>query len=157
MLNPGGNVSTVFQKSAATRMNNNVVNGARATMPLNQMAQQSLRMAHNKKNPNPPVGPTANNPLQGLEPSSPVQVPTGGPRLSEELGQDFDPSVFYENQLKQIIDDVKTEQFIQSPRVKDAMESVRFKNLMNQGKPNYQPDSRSLFRQVAAKIGMSDA
>lgn len=165
MINPGGSVGVTFNRSAATRMNNNLVNGARATLPGpgNQAAQQSLRNQYSKKNPGAPVGPNVNQPVKQMQApmqasmQQPMELPTGGPQAPPEMGNGMeaadallDPMA----QMEQLIEEVKQKQFEESPRVKDAMEAIRFKNLMNAENPRYQPDSRSLFEQVVARIGM---
>lgn len=152
MINPGGSVT----KSAATRLNNSQVSAAQATMPFNAAAQQSLRNTYSKQNKSgPPVGPKPNpSTLPGLEPQQQVQVPTGGPQGPESMAEGFDPAVFAEQQLDQIVGEIRTQQFTESPRVKDAMESIRFRNLMNADNPRYIKDPRPLFEQVVSKIGM---
>ena len=155
MINPGGSPSVKFSKSAATRMNNNQTNAQRATMPLNQAAQNSFRNQYSGGNASgPPVGPTsATSTLQGLEPSQQqIQLPTGGPQLPEPMREGFDPAVFMENKLNEIVGNVRTQHFVESPEVKDAMTNIRIKNFMNSSNPNYSPDSRPLFELVIARI-----
>lgn len=157
MINPGGTPGTAFNKSAATRFNNGQINAARATMPHNAAAQASLRNQYSKKNSTgePPVGTRPNpNPLQGLEPQTPVQVPTGGPSSMGVQDTEFDPAVFMEEAVSTMVGQIRQEQLMESPRVKDAMTAIRFKNIMNSENPNYNPDPRSLFEQVVSRIGL---
>lgn len=153
MLNPGGQPSIPFTKSAMTRANNNQRKASRATMVGNPAAQQSIRHQTSKVT-GPKQGavqPTAPNLMQ------PSPLPTGGPALPVEAAQQFDPAVFMENQINDFVGKVKLNNFIESPRVKDAMESIRFKNIMNADNPTYRKSPKSLFSQVVDKIGMRDA
>lgn len=152
MIQPGGTPGTAFTKSATTRFNNTQRNAARATMPHNLAAQQSLKNSLSKKNTSgqPPVGTAP-------APSSPAmpQVPTGG--ATEFSDPDFDPAAFApspEGVLDELVGSIRTEQFMESPRVKDAVEAVRFKNIMNANNPRYRPDNRNLFQQVVSRMGM---
>lgn len=156
MINPGGNPSVLFNKSAATRMNNTQVNAARMTMPFNQAAQQSLRNQYSKKNPGqPPVGNANSNQQVQLpnQPNQQVSMPTGGPQAPAQAAENFDPAVFAEEALNTLVGDIRFKQFLESPRVKDAMEAIRFKNQMNQDNPRYIPDTRPVFDQVIDRIG----
>lgn len=155
MLNPGGSPGTTFNKSATTRFNNSQITAARGQMVGNRMAQQALRNQYSKKNPGAPVG--GNQSSQAVLPQQPVgnvQLPTGGPQMSEQAAQDFDPSVFADELINNLVGEIRTEQFLESPRVKDAMTSIRLKNIMNSDNPRYRKDPRPLFQQVVSKIGM---
>lgn len=164
MINGNG----LFTKSAMTRANNNEVQARQATMPHNQMAQRALRKQFSKKNKggDPPVGQQRNNILEQVPSVQPVRnpVPTGGPQGASPpvrgsqspdfSGEGFDPAVFAQQSLDAIVGDIRTEQFMESPRVKDAMTSLRFKNIMNSNNSSHIPDSRNLFQQVVDRIGM---
>jgi hypothetical protein len=158
MINPGGSPGTSFNKSATTRFNNNQINAARALMPFNKAAQDSLRNQTSSANPSgPPVGTQNNDPAQllsGLEPPAqgPVGVPTGGPQLPVEQTQEFDPEVFRENMLDELVGTIRTQKFLNSPRVKDAVASVRLKNFFNHNNPERIPDNRNLITQVLSRL-----
>lgn len=154
MINPGGNSSVVHAKSAVTRMNNNLVNAARASMPLNAAAQASLRHQSSSANPSgPPVGNhSQGDPLQGLQPMAPVELPTGGPQMAPD--PEFDPEVFKQNVIDNVVGQVRTQQFLNSPQVKDAVTTTRLKNVFNSGNPRRSPDSRNLFEQVMSRMGV---
>lgn len=156
MINPGGNPSVLFNKSATTRMNNNQVSAARATMPFNQAAQQSLRNQYSKKNLGQPSVGSSNQQVQlPNQPNPQVSMPTGGPQAPMQAAENFDPGVFAEEALDTLVGDIRTKQFLESPRVKDAMEAIRFKNMMNRDNSRYIPDSRPIFEQVIDRIGFN--
>lgn len=162
MITPGGSPGTAFTKSATTRFNNNQIKAAQGAMPFNGAAQASLRKQTSASNPSSaPVAPTQ-NPNELLAPGGAmgppqVNLPTGGAGLPPEAGQDFDPAVFQEQKINEIIGTIRAEEFINSPRVKDAASSVRLKNFLNNTNPNRRPDSRNLFQQVLGRIGGNDA
>lgn len=158
MITPGGSVGTAFTKSATTRFNNNQVNAAKGAMPFNQAAQQSLRKQTSGSNPSgAPVAPTFDvKQLQGGgAPQAPQQavLPTGGAGLPPDAAEGFDPAVFQEQQLNEIVGSIRTQEFFNSPRVKDAASSVRLKNFFNNTNPERKPDPRNLLQQVLGRIG----
>lgn len=158
MITPGGSVGTAFTKSATTRFNNNQVKAARGTMPFNAAAQASLRKQSSGSNPSgAPVAPTFNpNDLQasgGPQGPQPVNLPTGGAGLPPEAAQDFDPAVFQEQQVNELLGNIRAQEFMNSPRVKDAASSVRLKNFLNNTNTERKPDSRNLLQQVMGRIG----
>lgn len=161
MINPGGSPGTAFTKSATTRFNNNQVSAAQGSMPLNALAQQSLRKQTSQSKPNGAPLSLTQNPnelLGGLGPMSPQpsQLPTGGPGLAPDAAQGFDPAVFQESLLDNLVGTIRTQEFINSPRVKDAAQSVRLKNFFNNTNPNKTPDSRNLLQQVLDRTGMNN-
>ena len=144
--------SASFNQSAATRFANTRVDAKRHTMLMNPAAQQSLRKqvgSSNISTHRPPVGLH----LQPEVDSSQVEVPTGGPQAPAYMAEGFDPKVFAEEALDTLVGQIRMEKFMESPRVKDAMESIRLTNIMNADNPNYVRDPRSLFEQVVTKIG----
>lgn len=150
MINPGGSPGTSFSKSAQTRFNNNQINGQRATMPFNLAAQQSLRNMKSGGTPGgPPVGPEFQ-----VQPAGNMQVqnqPVGnqiGPAPVEA-----DPTTIQENFISQLISNIKREQFINSPQVKDAMTSIRLRNIFNATNPDAAPDNRDLLTRIKGRIG----
>lgn len=151
MINPGGSPGTSFTKSAQTRFNNGQINGARATMPLNAAAQQSVRnMKSGTRKSTPPVGsPT---------PSAANMLPTGGqaPAPVGNVNPQPQPQINPEDIAKGVVDDVvsavRREQFINSPQVKDAMTSIRLRNIFNATNPDAAPDTRGLMGRVSARI-----
>lgn len=155
MINPGGTPGTSFAKSAQTRFNNNQINGARATMPFNAAAQASLRdTSSTGKAGGPPVGSSAdpaqllmpqvqNQPVQGQAPQVPLAPQT------QPVGQVTETQNLADNLVKQ----VRQEQFINSPQVKDAMTSIRLRSLFNASNPNAMPDNRDLMTRIKARIG----
>ena len=158
MITPGGSVGTAFTKSATTRFNNNQVKAAQGTMPHNAAAQASLRKQSSGSNPRGnPVSPTQ-NPNDLLAPGGPMgpqqaNLPTGGAGLPPEAGEGFDPAVFQEQQINELVGSIRAQEFINSPRVKDAASSVRLKNFLNNTNPDRKPDSRNLLQQVLGRIG----
>ena len=158
MINPGGSPGTAFTKSATTRFNNSQVKAAQASMPFNQAAQQSLRKQTGGSNPSgPAVAPTynPNDLLGGGAPQAPqpVNLPTGGAGLPPAAAEGFDPAVFQEQQANEILGSIRAQEFMNSPRVKDAASSVRLKNFLNNTNPDRRPDSRNLLQQVLSRIG----
>ena len=157
MINPGGSPGTAFSKSATTRFNNSQIKAQQASMPHNAAAQQALRKQYSGSTPGgPPVGPTA-NPNELVSSMVPqgggeAEIPTGGPQMP--LDEGFDPAVFKENMLDELVGNVRTQQFINSPRVKDAVTSVRLKNFLNSTNPDRVPDSRNLLSQVLSRMKM---
>lgn len=158
MILPGGTPGTAFTKSATTRFNNGQINAQRLAMPHNAAAQASLRKQTSKSTPNgAPVTPAPPNANELLAPGGPmgpeqVQMPTGGPGMAPEAGQDFDPAVFQEELANTVVGTIRTQKFINSPRVKDAAASVRLKNFFNNTNPNAISDKRTLFEQVLDRI-----
>lgn len=150
MINPGGSPGTSFSKSAQTRFNNNQINGQRATMPFNQAAQQSLRNMKSGGNPGgPPVGPQVQvQPAGNMQvQNQPVGNPVGNPQPYE------DPATIQENIVSELISNIKREQFINSPQVKDAMTSIRLRNIFNATNPDAAPDNRDLLTRIKGRIG----
>lgn len=160
MINPGGSPGVAFSKSATTRFNNNQIEAQQRAMPFNQAAQQSLRKQSSASNPSgPPASvPRNSNELQGvgglLGPQQ-APLPTGGPVMAPEAAQGFDPAVFQEQALDELVGSIRTQEFINSPRVKDAATSVRLKNFFNNSNPDRRPDSRTLLEQVLNRIGVA--
>ena len=159
MITPGGSVGTAFTKSATTRFNNSQVKAAQASMPLNPAAQASLRKQTSGSNPSGPAVTVTQDPNAFLPPAMrpPAQqanLPTGGAGLPPEAAQGFDPAVFQEQMLDQIVGSVRAQDFINSPRVKDAASSVRLKNFLNNTNTERKPDSRNLLQQVLGRIGV---
>lgn len=161
MITPGGSPGTAFTKSATTRFNNNQIKAAQGTMPFNEVAQRSLRKQTSRSNPSGnPVSPTQ-NPNELLSPGGPmgpeqVNLPTGGTGLPQEAAEGFDPAVFQEQMLDQVVGTIRAQEFINSPRVKDAASSVRLKNFFNNTNPSRKPDSRNLLQQVLGRIGANE-
>lgn len=146
MINPGGSPGTSFSKSAQTRFNNNQINGQRATMPFNMAAQQALRnMKSGAKAGGPPVAPVVDQ-TQNI-PNQQVQQPVGQVPL-----QQTDPAITQENIVNELISNIRREQFINSPQVKDAMTSIRLRNIFNATNPDAAPDTRDLMSRIQARI-----
>lgn len=157
MINPGGTPGTSFSKSATTRFNNSQLNGARAAMPFNVAAQQSLRNQSSGATPSgPPVGPKQ-NPNDLIMPfapeGAPAPLPTGGPALPVEQPK-YNPLEFRDKTIDKILEEFRQEKFINSPRVKDAATSVRLKNFFNNSNPDRMPDSRNMLDRVLARMGL---
>lgn len=149
MINPGGSPGTSFSKSATTRFNNSQINAARATMPFNKAAQQALRSQSSSAKPGgPPVGQVLNT---IAPPVAEVDLPTGGPQLPEPV-ESFDPAVFQEEKINEVVGTIRTQQFLNSPRVKDAATSVRLKNYFNSTNQSRVPDPRNLLEQVISRL-----
>lgn len=147
MINPGGSPGTSFSKSAQTRFNNNQINGQRATMPFNMAAQQALRnMKSGAKPGGPPVAPVADP--NGNVPSQVQQQPVG--QMQTPMQQD--PAMIQENIVNELISNIRREQFINSPQVKDAMTSIRLRNIFNATNPDATPDNRDLVSRIQARI-----
>lgn len=159
MINPGSTPGTAFSQSAQTRFNNTQINAARASMPFNMAAQQSLRNQTSSSNPSgPPVG--SGSPVGSMQsPSSlelpmmePAELPTGGPQMPVEAAQDFDPSVFIEQTLDNVVGQVTADRFFQSPQVKDALTRIKLKNMLNVDNPNATPDPRTTWQRVMQQV-----
>lgn len=158
MITPGGSPGTAFTKSATTRFNNSQIQAAKGTMPHNPAAQASLRKQSSGSNPSGvPVSPTFDpKVLQGggaPQAPQPVNLPTGGAGLPPDAAEGFDPAVFQEQKLNELVGSIRTQEFMNSPRVKDAASSVRLKNFMNNTNPMRKPDTRNLLQQVLSRIG----
>lgn len=152
MIEPGGASSVLHAPAAVTRMNNNLVNAARLSMPFNAAAQASLRNQTSSSHPSgPPVGPTGNVSAIQPQPVGQVALPTGGPVGPPQ--PDFDPEVFKENLLDTVVGEVRTQNFMNSARVKDAATSVRLKNVFNATNDQKMPDDRNLLEQVINRMG----
>lgn len=157
MINPGSTVGTAFNKSAMTRFNNTKAQAAQMAMPHNQAAQAAIRKTYSKSTPG---GPPAGNPdpgqlLQGLEPQQPVALPTGGPQMPLDQSAGFDPEVFKQDVLNEVVGQVRQQQFLESPQVKDAATSVRLKNWFNGGDPARVEDPRNLLQQVISRARLA--
>lgn len=149
MINPGSTPGTSFSKSAQTRFNNNQINAARAAMPFNPAAQSSLRnMSSTGKAGGPPVGRSSESVL-------PAPAPTiNGPSVPQApLIPEPQPVEAHRNLADDLVKQVRQEQFINSPQVKDAMTSIRLRNLFNASNPNAMPDNRDLMTRIKARIG----
>lgn len=155
MINPGGSPGTSFSKSAQTRFNNGQINAQRAAMPMNQAAQQSLR---NMKSGGKPSGPAISAPPDTnlLTPGSvqSQQPPVGSmpqPQLPSVTPEDA--TSIKNTILDDLVANVRRQQFINSPQVKDAMTSIRLKNIFNATNPDAMPDDRDLMGRIKARIG----
>jgi hypothetical protein len=82
-----------------------------------------------------------------------VNLPTGGTGLPPDAAEGFDPAVFQEQKLNEVVGTIRTQEFLNSPRVKDAASSVRLKNFFNNTNTERKPDSRNLLDQVLSRIG----
>lgn len=157
MINPGGTYGTAFNKSAMSRFNNTKAQAAQMAMPHNQAAQAAIRKQYSKSTPGgPPVSsPDPGQLLQGVQPQQPVALPTGGPQMPLEQSADFDPEVFKEDLLNEVVGQVRQQQFLESPQVKDAATSVRLKNWFNGGDPTRVEDPRNLLQQVISRARLA--
>lgn len=158
MINPGGTPGTSFSKSAQTRFNNNEINAARATMPFNQAAQASLRnMSSTGKAVGPPVGPKPDIssllPQVQNQPVRPSAPQVSQPLVREPASQPLDQVTETKNLADDLVKQVRQDQFINSPQVKDAMTSIRLRNLFNASNPDAMPDNRDLMTRIKARIG----
>lgn len=150
MINPGGSPGTSFSRSAMTRFNNNQIRAQQASMVGNPAAQASLRKQTSKSTP---AGQPVGNAVLP-QPQAPISVPTGGPQLPVEQTAEFDPAVFQESLLDQVVNEVRTQGFVNSPRVKDAVTTVTLKNFFNATNPQAMPDTRSLFKKILSRLNM---
>lgn len=154
MFNPQ---SSALNPGAVTRMKNAEVAAKQDTMPLNHAAQLSLKQ---QVKGNGPKGPSLRQnsnelpPLVGPQVHQPVQMPTGGPAMPPEAAQGFDPEVFKEDTVNELLGTIRTNKFINSPQVKDAASSVRFRNFMNNGNSTTAPDPRNFLQQVLDRMKM---
>lgn len=159
MINPGSTYGTMFAKSAMTRFNNTKAQAARMAMPHNQAAQAAIRKQTSKSTPGGPPAvagsPDPGQLLPGFEPQQPVALPTGGPQMPLDQSADFDPEVFKQDVLNEVVGQVRQQQFLESPQVKDAATSVRLKNWFNRGDPARVEDSRNLLQQVISRTGLA--
>lgn len=143
-------------KSAETRFQNNQIDASRRSMGPNLAAQMSLRKqtSESKSGGKPLTQQSQTQPL--IQPQSPVTLPTGGPRLPPEQTEGFSPEVFKENILNEIIGTVRTQEFIESPQVKDALTSVTVKNFFNATNPDAIPDNRSIFQKIVSRLQLGE-
>lgn len=146
----------MLDKGAVTRMNNTIIQGKKNQMkvgPGGQIAQQSL-----KKQLSPPPAPKSRPPVGNnyndvLTPS-PVNVPTGGPSPMPQQPE-FDPEVFKEDVVNNLLGTIKTHKFLDSPAAQDAKTSVELKEMFNQFNPNKKPDPRSLVDRIVHRMGLN--
>lgn len=159
MIRPGGMPGVMFGRSATTRMNNNQIEAQKRSMPHNQAAQASLRKQSSKQKAKQPgaVGKPNISGETRLPQQQPTNVPTGGPSGIPPMEQEFDPSVFVEQRINDIVGQIKMEEFANSPQTKDAMTVIKLKNFFNQRNPNYRADTRSLFDQIGTRTGANNA
>lgn len=139
-----------FTKSAMTRANNSKINARRATMVGNSAAQASLINQRSGGTPGgPPVGQTNQPaPTAPMMPNLPPvgNVPAVGPTAAPT--PTFDPEAFKRDTLSRVLGEIRTQHFLNSAPVKDAMETIRLKNAFNHANPNRVQDSRTLLEQV---------
>lgn len=153
MIRPGGMPGVTFGRSATTRMNNNQIEAQKRSMPFNKAAQGALRKQSSKKKATQQgsVGKPV-VPERQLPPPQMNNIPTGGPSaLPAE--QEFDPSVFVEQQINDVVGRIKMDEFANAPQTKDAMTVIKLKNFFNQNNPNYRADTRPLFDQIGTRTG----
>lgn len=153
MINPQAGT---FTKSAMTRANNSKINAARATMVGNPAAQASLINQRSGGTPGgPPVG--SSNPAPPAPPTAPAMPsvpPVGtvpGSTVDAAPTPTFDPEAFKRDTLSRLLGEIRTEHFLKSAPVKDAMETIRLKNAFNHANPNRVQDSRTLLEQVVTR------
>jgi hypothetical protein len=146
MITPGGSPGTSFNQGAMTRFNNGELNAQRAAMPLNLAAQMTLRNQTSASHPSGP--PVVNNPVQQLTaPQAPVASPPVMPQSPVPS-----PEAVQNNVLNQIVGSIRTQQFMNSPRVKDSQQAVRLKAFFNEGNIDAKPDTRSFFDKVVSRV-----
>lgn len=144
----------MLNKGAVTRLNNDKVKAAQMSMPHNPAAQAALREQTSEiRGPRTPVGRPEQPVIQNLAPQRGVSVPEGGPQLPPQ--PDFDPAIFKQDMEDNIIGTIRTQQFLNSPRVKDAQTSIQLKEFFNQHNPNRKPDPRDLLDRVVNRIGVN--
>lgn len=151
MIAPGGKPGVTFGRSATTRFNNNQIEAQQRSMPHNKAAQASLRrqVSGSKAPKKQAVGkkqPQQNNPPVGN-----VNIPTGGPQMPAP--EQFDPRVFVEQEINDIVGQMKFDEFANSPQTKDAMTAIKLKNFFNRNNPEYRPDIRPLIDQIGTRTG----
>lgn len=149
MMRPGFLPGAPKNKSAETRMENTKIDAKRMNLPGNLGAQQALRNQTSQVH----ASPVGRLELPKPQHHVPVELPTQGPAMPEPE-QEFNPEVFKEDMVNHMIGQIRTEKFIQSPRVKDAMTSIQIKEFLNQANPNRPKDTRSLLDQVIDRMGM---
>jgi hypothetical protein len=147
-----------LDKGAVTRLENDKTRAAQMSMPHNKAAQAALRKQTREVNgPRNPVGSGPQSAqgsiVQNLAPQRQVPVPEGGPQLPPD--PEFDPAIFKEDMEDNIVGQIRTQQFLSSPRVKDAQTSIQLKEFFNQHNPNRKPDPRDLMDRVVSRIGVS--
>lgn len=149
----------MLDKGAVTRMNNTITQGKKNQMkvgPGGNIAQQTLKKQLSPQpvaNSQPPVG---NNYKDVITPS-PVNIPTGGPSPQAQMPNqpEFDPEVFKEDVVNNLLGTIKTHQFLNSAAAKDAKTSVELKEIFNQFNPNKKPDPRSMVDRVVNRMGIN--
>lgn len=148
----------MLNKGAVTRINNDGVR-ARArgasNAPGGQAASRALasdiKRAPVKKAASP-VGNQTNQYPEVLS-APPVAIPTGGPSPMPQ--QEFDPELFQQNMVDNIVGTVRTHQFLNSAAAQDAKTSVELKEMFNQFNPNKKPDPRSMVDRVVNRMGIN--
>lgn len=150
----------MLDKGAVTRMNNTITQGKKNQMkvgPGGEIAQQSLKKQLSPKpapKSRPPVG---NNYDEVLRTQAPlVNIPTGGPSsMPPDQSAQFNPEVFKEDVVNNLLGTIKTHQFLNSAAFQDAKTSVELKEMFNQFNPNKKPDPRSMVDRVVNRMGIN--
>lgn len=150
MINPNVTPGVSTNKSAQTRFNNSQINAERATMPFNTAAQASLRNMKSSAKPGgnsvaPSLSPGPVLPQVKQSPVGPMPVPT--------QAEQIDPNTIKDNILNDVVAKIRQQQFIDSPQVKDAMTSIRLRNIFNATNPNAMPDNRDLMGRIKSRLG----
>lgn len=148
----------MLDKGAVTRINNDQVRAKQMQMPHNQAAQMSLKeqTSEVRKGSNP-VGrgsmPSPKGALQNLAPQRGLSLPEPASELANP--PEFDPDQFNKDMEDNILGQVRTEQFLKSPRLKDALTSIQLKEFFNQHNPRRKPDPRDLMDRVISRMGFN--
>ena len=144
----------MLDKGAITRMNNTITQGKKNRLaggPGGNAAEASLQKQLSPK-PVAKDGPSVGQ-SQVLRPE-PINIPTGGPpNLPPQ--PEFDPVVFKEDVVNNLLGTIKTNQFLNSAAAKDAKTSVELKEMFNQFNPNKKPDPRSMVDRVVNRMGIN--
>lgn len=150
----------MLDKGAVTRMNNTITQGKKNRLaggPGGNAAEASLQKQLSPK----PVAKGRWNPRGEFVPEfpevlrpEPINIPTGGPpNLPPQ--PEFDPAVFKEDVVNNLLGTIKTNQFLNSAAAKDAKTSVELKEMFNQFNPNKKPDPRSIVDRVVNRMGIN--
>ena len=149
MMLPGINSGT-GNKSADTRMKNTKTNAKQMGMVGNPAAQASLR----KKTSQVKVAPVGKLQVPERQEAPPVALPTAGPALEPQ--PEFNPEVFKEDMTNNIAAQIRTQQFVQSPRIQDATTSIQLKEFFNKSNPDKRNDTRTLLDQIISRTGLGN-
>lgn len=144
----------MLDKGAVTRMNNTITQGKKNRLvggPGGNAAQASLQKQLSPK-PVAKNGPPVGDFEEVLRPQ-PINIPTGGPP-NLPAQPEFDPAVFKEDVVNNLLGTIKTNQFLNSAAAKDAKTSVELKEIFNQFNPNKKPDPRSMVDRVVNRMGI---